>query len=337
MKQRAFEHKFAGRWQRFEDELAALERAGPAGGLRARLGAAEPLPDELDDFPQLYREVCRDLSVAAQRRYSPLLLDRLNELALGGHRQLYARSTEFAAQLARFALHDFPARVRRDRVTVGVAAALFVLPALALFAAVLAGPELVYSLLSPEQVRDFEAMYDPGNQRFGSNRSAASDVQMFGFYIANNIGVGFRTFATGIAWGVGSVFFLIFNGFLLGAVSAHIIHLGYQQTFFSFVIGHGSFEITAIVIAGAAGLKLGHALLAPGRATRLQALRRSAGESVQLVFGVIAMLVIAALLEAFWSSKSAVAPELKLAVGAVLWMLVLLYFLLLGREGEARK
>ncbi|MBW2273119.1 MAG: stage II sporulation protein M [Deltaproteobacteria bacterium] len=335
MKQRAFEQKFSGRWQRFEDELAAMERAGQSKGLRARLGVAEPLPDDMDDFPQLYRELCRDLSLAAQRRYSPLLLDRLNELALGGHAQLYARRNEFGAQLVRFALHGFPARVRRDRVAVGLAAALFVLPALALFALVLVGPELVYSVLSPEQVHGFEAMYDPASERVGSNRSAASDMQMFGFYIFNNIGVGFRTFATGIAWGLGSAFFLLLNGMLLGAMSAHIIHLGYQQTFFPFVIGHGSFELTAIVISGAAGLKLGYALIAPGPTTRVQALQRAAGESVQLVFGVIVMLIAAALLEAFWSSKATIAPGLKLAVGSVLWLVVFLYFLLLGREHES--
>jgi uncharacterized membrane protein SpoIIM required for sporulation len=336
MKQRAFERKFSSRWQRFADELAALERAGQGSGLRERLGVADSLPEDMDDFPQLYREVCRDLSLAAQRRYSPLLLDRLNALALRGHGQLYARTNAFGAQLVRFALHDFPARVRRDRVAVAVAATLFVLPALALFALVLARPELVYSVLSPEQVHGFEAMYDPANERFGAQRSTASDVQMFGFYIFNNIGVGFRTFAAGIVWGLGSAFFLSLNGMLLGAMSAHMMHLGYQETFFPFVIGHGSFELTAIVIAGAAGLKLGHSLVAPGRRTRVQALRYAAAESVQLVFGVIAMLVGAALIEAFWSSKSVLGPELKLTVGAVLWLLVLLYFVLLGRERESR-
>ncbi len=127
---------------------------------------------------------------------------------------------------------------------------------------------------------------------------------MFGFYIMNNIGIAFQTFASGVLLGLGSLFFLLFNGLMIGSVAGHLTQIGYVQTFWPFVIGHGAFELTAITFAGAAGLKLGWALLAPGRLTRGEALRLAARRSVQLIAGVIVLLLLAAFTEACWSSIS---------------------------------
>jgi uncharacterized membrane protein SpoIIM required for sporulation len=334
VKQAAFERAHHERWEAFERQVVALDAREIGSGRRSASSAYENAKRGAD-FPRLYREVCRDLSLARARQYGPELQARLNALALAGHRHLYWRETEFLSAFIRFVAHGFPARVRADSRFIAVASALFVVPGLIFFFAVMANPELVYSLMGADQIRDFESMYDPSAARIGSNRSASSDIQMFGFYIQNNIGVGFRTFASGMLLGVGSAFFLVFNSLLFGGLSAHILHLDYGITFFPFVIGHGSFELTAIVISGAAGLKLGYALIAPGARGRANALRVAASESLELIYGVIAMLVIAALLEAFWSSKSALAPELKLTVGSILWACVLGYFVILGRRREA--
>ena len=155
---------------------------------------------------------------------------------------------------------------------------------------------------------------------------------MFGFYIQNNISVSFRTFASGLVFGIGSAFFLIFNGALIGAVAAHLTSVGFYVTFSTFVIGHGSFELTAIVLSGAAGLKLGHALLAPGQFTRTQALKNAAAIAIRMIYGVIIMLLIAAFIEAFWSSNNSFPAVTKYAVGGCLWFLVICYFLFSGRS-----
>ncbi len=118
-------------------------------------------------------------------------------------------------------------------------------------------------------------------------------------------------------------------------MAGHLTQIGYVQTFWPFVIGHGAFELTAITFAGAAGLKLGWALLAPGRLTRGEALRLAARRSVQLIAGVIVLLLLAAFTEAYWSSISHFEPRVKYAVGAVLWLLVGSYFLFAGRSRHA--
>ena len=331
MKQAAFEEKFGPRWRLLEGQLRALD--GEPGQRRIRT-----LHGAFLDFPQLYRDVCRDLSIAVERSYSPRLLDHLNRLALDGHRHLYRRNAEFGTAFLRFAAIGFPGRIRRDWRFVGVAAALFCVPAFFIFAGILAAPELIYSVMSAEQINGFEMMYDPEARRIGTTgtigteRTAETDVQMFGYYIMNNIGISFRIFASGIAAGFGSALFLVSNGLLLAAVSAHVIHLGFEETFFPFVIGHGAFELSAIVLSGAAGLKLGYALVAPGNTRRVDALRSAAAESVQIIYGVIAMLVVAALLEAFWSSKASIPASAKLVGGAVLWAAVAAYFGFAGRR-----
>lgn len=325
MKQRTFESENRARWEAFEALVSRIDALG-----RLRPSSAEQA--KVAEFPARYLEICRDLAVATDRRYSPKLVDYLNRLSLDGHRVLYTRDPNFALRILHFVVVGFPRALRSEWRLLAASTAFFLVPGLIVGGLVLGFPELVYSAMDAAEVRNFEAMYDPAAEHIGVDRESADDVQMFGFYIFNNIGIAFRAFAGGLFFGVGSALILIFNGVVLGAVSAHILHVGFEETFFSFVIGHGAFELTAIVISGAAGLKLGWALVAPGARTRLASLRHAARESLNLVYGVFGMLVIAALLEAFWSSKASIASELKYAVGAALWGVVLLYFLFAGRR-----
>ena len=198
-------------------------------------------------------------------------------------------------------------------------------------------PELVYNLIPADQVREMQSMYDPVAGHLGrpAERAASEDWMMFGYYVMHNIGIAFQTFASGLLMGVGSAFFLFYNGLVIGAVAGHLSEIGFGQTFWSFVIAHGAFELTAIALAGAAGLELGWALIAPGRLTRTEALKRAARKSVLLICGVMLFLLIAAFIEAYWSSKTSVAPLTKYLVGAGLWILVASYLLFAGRTRHA--
>jgi uncharacterized membrane protein SpoIIM required for sporulation len=196
-------------------------------------------------------------------------------------------------------------------------------------------PGLIYSVMDPGQAGEIESLYDPANRKpgRGAERQADSDFQMFGFYIANNVGIGFRAFASGLVLGLGSALILLFNGVFIGAVAGHLTRLELGSTFWSFVAGHGPYELTAIVVSGAAGLLLGKALIAPGRSTRLAALRANARDAVTLAGGAALMLVLAAVVEAFWSGSGAPAG-VKYGVGLLGWILVILYLGLAGRSGS---
>jgi uncharacterized membrane protein SpoIIM required for sporulation len=158
---------------------------------------------------------------------------------------------------------------------------------------------------------------------------------MFGFYIKNNISIAFRCFAGGMLLGIGTLVVLLFNGMFIGGIAGHLTRLDYIDTFYPFVVGHGSFELTAIVFSGAAGLRLGYAIVNPGPFSRLDALRLAGRDVVPMIYGIVLMLVIAAFLEAFWSSSTLISSATKYGVGAVLWILVLLYCFS-GRRHESR-
>ena len=118
-------------------------------------------------------------------------------------------------------------------------------------------PDLILSVVDAATAAQFEQMYSSAAESIGRTRDAGDDWTMFGFYIRNNVGVAFQCFASGLAAGLGSIFFLVYNGALFGAVAGYLAERGLGDTFFSFVVTHGSFELTAIVLSGAAGLKLG--------------------------------------------------------------------------------
>lgn len=286
----------------------------------------------IEKFAHLYRSICHYHSLAKQRKYSSRLVDKLDDYVVRGHRQLYQKKQNFAYHFIEFFVRDFPVLIRKESKVFWIATALLYVPAIFLSLLIHFLPETVYTIINPAMVIEFEGMYDPSNRILGEAREADTNWYMFGHYINNNIGVSFRTFASGIVLCLGSVFFLFYNGLVFGAVAGHLMNTGYTETFFTFVIGHGSFELTAICISGAAGLKLGYALISPGNMSRLEALKRQSKTAIQLMYGVIIMLIIAAFVEAFWSSNNALSPFIKYSVGLILWTLVASYFLWGGRR-----
>jgi len=217
--------------------------------------------------------------------------------------------------------------VRAHRAYVALAAALFLVPTVLVGLAVDHRPELVLSVVDSRTAEQYARMYSPDNPAIGRQRDAGSNWLMFGFYIKNNIGIAFQCYVTGIVFGLGSLFFLLYNGAIGGAVAGYVSAQGEAGTFFPFIATHSAFELTAIVLAGAAGLRLGHAALLPGRRSRTAALAEAARATSVIIAGAGAMLVIAACLEAFWSSAAWVTPTAKFSMAACCWTLVGFFFL----------
>ncbi|AZC26482.1 MULTISPECIES: stage II sporulation protein M [Pseudomonas] len=324
MKQSLFESRHQPQWQHFEQLLEKLERG------RAKSA-------DCQSFVQDYRRLCQHLALAQERGYSSYLIDPLQQLVLRGHQQLYRQRTAIGANALEFLLAGFPRVVRQEWRLVLIASLLFFISLLGIGVLVYLFPELIYSLVSQQQVTEMQSMYDPSAGRLGraAERASSEDWAMFGYYIMHNIGIAFQTFAGGLLFGLGSLFFLVFNGLIIGAIAGHLTQIGFGQTFWPFVIGHGAFELSAIALSGAAGLKMGWALIAPGRLPRGEALLQAARVSVRLVYGVIVFLLIAAFVEAYWSSMTWPAPWIKYSVGAALWGLVLAYLTLAGRTPHA--
>jgi uncharacterized membrane protein SpoIIM required for sporulation len=317
VKQAPFEAAHASEWSEFELFLDGKKSFDPA------------------EMPARFRRVCQHLALAAERHYSADLVDRLNRLALRGHHALYANRRRESQQVLDFILAGFPRLVRAEWRLVAAAALLFFGPLAALIAVLQAFPDFAHYLLAPEQIANFHEMYDPANRRLGM-READTDVLMFGYYIWNNVRIGFQTFAGGMLAGVGSAWFLGANGVIIGAVAGYLVHAGFGETFWSFVAGHSALELMAIVFSGAAGFRLGLAVIAPGNRSRKAALIAAAKPAVRMMYGAALMFFAAAFVEAFWSPLTEIPYDWKIGVGIGAWVVLLAYFLLAGRTRAAR-
>ncbi len=310
-------------WEAWDRWLAAGRRKLP-------LSAAGSIP--LESLPRAFRALCQDLSLARDRRYSEPLLDELRGRVLAAHRRIYGARRPAGQRGSRFIPHGLPNLVRREAGLALAAALLFLLPLFATLIALQYHPNGVYFLLSPETVGQIEDMYSPDRDVAGRPRGDTDDVMMLAHYIANNVQIDFQCFAAGVAFGLGSVFFLVYNGLVIGAVAGHLTQLGYIETFWGFVAGHSAPELSGVVLSGMAGLKIGLALIAPGRLSRAEAVKRAARPAVHLLYGAAGLTLGAAFVEAFWSPLRTVPVAVKYSVGIGFWILLLAYFTLAGRE-----
>ena len=308
MKQQLFEAQHQATWEQIEE---SLQKPSQPGNSRV--------------LAENYLLLCQHLSIAKERLYDAALVERLNHLVLDLYRELYRYRAESRLNIYAFFKRDFPLAIYRHRYFILVAFLVLVMPGLIAGTWTYIDEDAVYSVLDGPQVRQIERMYDPEARKFGREREADTDIFMFGFYIKNNISVAFRCFAGGIVVGIGTLLVLFFNGMFMGSIAGHLTRLDYVDTFYPFVVGHGSFELTAIVFSGAAGLRLGYAILNPGQLSRLDSLRRAGRDVIPMLYGIVLMLIIAAFLEAFWSSSASLSIATKYTVGAILWALVLVY------------
>jgi uncharacterized membrane protein SpoIIM required for sporulation len=329
IKQSQFQQQHQLAWDHCDDLLNRLDSFKKT---------KRPDASELIHLPDLYSELCQQLAIAQSRCYSPGLIDYLHSLTMRTHDHLYRREFRLGNKILEFVSTDFPRTLRLH-------AGMFALSCLMFFGTMLVFgilcyvyPDLIYSVMDDEQISQMEYMYNPARGHIvgrSQQHEATSRVLMFGYYIRNNTGIGFQTFAGGMLAGIGTAFYLIYNGVVLGAVSGYLTQLGFGAPFWSFVAGHSAFELTAIAISGCAGLLLANAILLPGNQTRRDALRTQAHSAVILMSGAALLFLAAAAVEGFWSPIAEISKPIKYSIGWLLWLLLIVYLLFSGRKTHA--
>jgi uncharacterized membrane protein SpoIIM required for sporulation len=149
--------------------------------------------------------------------------------------------------------------------------------------------------------------------------------------MTNNISVCFATYASGILAGLGTIFEMLLNGFMMGVIGVACFEANMSNMLWSFVAPHGVLELPAIFISGGAGLILGRGLLFPGLLPRRESLAQAGAKSARLIFGVIPTLIVAGTIEAFLSPTHLPAP-LKYIFAAALFSLFAVYLVKSGRK-----
>lgn len=300
-------------------ELDRLLQQAERRGLKSLTAA------EIHQLASLYRAVSGDLARAQQ--LSPRLTQELQALTTRGYAQVYQglRRQEWQA-VRQFYLSGFPAVVQQCAGYVGLATGLFLLAALVAWWYAWHDPAFI-ELIVPDtiirQVRDRQELWM--GSIVGVEPYAASNIMV------NNLRVSFAAVAGGIAAGLGTVYILLLNGINIGAIATLVGQNNLAFPFWAFVFPHGALELPAIFLAGGAGLLLARAILLPGRLRRADALKRYGTQAAQLMFGVVPLLVIAGIIEGFFSPNPAVPDLLKYIAGTGLFAGLVWYC---RRKGE---
>jgi uncharacterized membrane protein SpoIIM required for sporulation len=315
-----FEHKNRERWSEYEALVTLLEK-----------GKADPTAEQL---PRRFRELCLDLSLAESRMYGSRLTERLNALVIRGYETIYRTRRGSMEAIVALVAVKFPQAVRAEWRLFWLCSLVFWLPFFALMLAAEYDIRWIQAVLGSAGMASMEEMYSGRDQQISHLRSEyGSNFMMFCFYIYNNVGIDFRIFAGGMLAGLGTLFYLLFNGVSLGASAGYVNHACNPESFWSFVAGHSSFELLGMIVSGMAGLRLGLAILRPGRLPRVRALAEASKQAMPLIYGAAIMTTLAAVVEGFWSAQP-LPSNLKYAVGVVVWLLHISYFLLAGRGTE---
>ena len=276
-----------------------------------------------------YRSVCADLARARSLGLAPDVQTFLDDLAGRAHNELYSvRAAGLGSNLIRDIVIEFPREIRRQWGFMLVATLLFYGPFVVGFVGAFTSSDFAGMVLP---LQELEAMQD--SYAGSLNRTFGGDAAMAGTYVLRNVGIAFRTFATGALAGLGSVFFLAYNGLVIGTQAGYLQASGIlevRNNFTEFVSGHSAWELTGLCVSGAAGLLLGWTLFAPQGTTVSNSMRRAAPALYRLVLGTAFMITVAATIEGFWSAGPA--PRIvKLVFGVVQWGIVGSWFVFGGR------
>ena len=266
----------------------------------------------------LYRQVAADLSVLRQDSTARTYAQHVNQLLARAHHIIYSGRKTNLLTVFRFLRDEYPAIFQRQ---IGfVLASLGVSVAWGLLGAVItsAHPEFMRMFVSAKMIATMEQHHMWTESVVTIAPLATSAI------MTNNLTVTFIVFASGIVFGLGSFYYLAVNGMMLGVVAAACHQYGMALPLWTFVAPHGALELPSIVIAGAAGFRLGHAMLFPGALRWRDSVARGGIEATRLVSGIIPLLIVAGCLEGFFSPSQA-PVWLKFTVSGLLFSLLLMW------------
>jgi uncharacterized membrane protein SpoIIM required for sporulation len=321
--------RLAGREASWRELDALVDRLVRPGG--GRLQAEQVLR-----LGGLYRAACTDLMLAESHHLPREAVAYLHALVGRAHNAIYRAQGFKFFDWAVALFGTVPHQLRRDPA-LRLAAATF-WGTFLLCALLAAGrPEFAPSVAGEQFLDQLDAMYSEpiGTVREGNGTVERDDTMMTGFYIQHNASIGLQCFAWGLLLGIGSLYELLSNGILLGTAFGHMARSPHAVNFFRFVTAHGPFELTAIVFAGAAGLRLGAGLIDTRGQTRLASLRREAARALPIAGASVLLFVLAAFLEGFVSA-SLLPYSGKAAIALSTAALLALYLALGGREKSFR-
>ena len=294
------------------DRLSWLLNQAAAGGV-GRLSRAE-----LRETALLYRQAASDLSTLRQDTTARAYAELVNQLLARAHHIIYSSRRKGFRRIFDFLRDGYPAIVQRQFRYVLLSLVIMLAGTALGTVLTLARPQFMRHMLGPQMVDTIE------HHKMWTESIVAVAPAESGAIMTHNITVCFISFAGGIVFGLGAIWSMFFNGLLLGVIGVACAQHGMAVDLWSFVAPHGSLELPSIVLAGAAGLRLGRGVAFPGLYRWRDSIALAGVEATRMVAGIIPLLIIAGSLEGFFS-PSAAHVWLKFTVGGTLFTLLLVW------------
>jgi len=316
---RRFRAAREGEWRRLEEILTTAEKK-----------SVKALDDEeLLALPILYRGALSSLSVARETSLDLELITYLEGLCARAYFFVYGVRTSAGSRLAAFFARDWPLAIQSLWRETLVSLAITLIGALAGYLLVVNDPEWYASFVSPDLAagRDFSASAEFLRQQLYDSPGADGLSFFATFLFTHNSQIAIMCFALGFAFGVPTLMLLIQNGAMLGAILALYFSRGLGLEMGGWLIIHGSTEMFAIILAGAAGFRIGWSVVFPGEETRLDAATAAGRSSALAMAGVVAMLACAGMLEGI-GRQIVISDMARYAIGLIMLALWLAYFYL---------
>ncbi|NNB90422.1 stage II sporulation protein M [Corallococcus exiguus] len=318
------------RWQQLESLLDKSE----GEGLR-KLSL-----DEARSLGKLYRAVSSDLLWVRARSGSADVSAYLNDLVGRAYALTYPGRRPRFADVWAFVARGFPALLHHEWRMYVASVLLFLAGAGFGYVGMVVDPDAAHYLV-PGQHMSLDPVKRAADEAAGKGMTVEEQAQFTTFLFTHNIQVAFLAFALGVTLGLGTAVMLFVNGLFLGALAQVYAAKGMAGWFWAWILPHGIPEISAICIAGAAGLVIARGMVAPGGLSRGQALRKEAVTAVKMLFGTLVLFVLAGFIEGTVSQIHP--PKLSVAfkVGFALTVGTGVYAYLLsdwmrGRRGDVR-
>jgi uncharacterized membrane protein SpoIIM required for sporulation len=289
-------------WRELEDLSSLIDKKG-----------IKALPSkDVKRFLYVFRQCSHHLAYARTHFPESRVVSYLNDLTGKSHSHVYGVN-----KLTPVSLFSFPRLLKKYRVYILISFAIFLSGFLTGLFAVMANRDNALIFLQQSMIEGIKNG-SAGNGQW--NNPLVSSFIMF-----NNISVSLKAFVFGITLGIGTIYVLFFNGTMLGSLTAVVYYYGKPLNFWSLILPHGIMELTAIFISGAAGIIIAKSLLLPGEHTRLHSLVNGSKKAVSLVPGIIFMLVIAGIIEGFFTPMN-ISPVSKLLFAGFTGLLLSIYF-----------
>ncbi len=306
MREKQFVEQNKEKWERFERFVA---------------GESKPGPEELNE---LYAHITDDLSYARTYYSRRSIRVYLNSLAQKAYLNLYKNRKGKLGGLGKFWSDTLPLALHRSRRELNISLGVFLL---AVLIGVLSGandPDFARVILGDDYVEMTEQNIAKGDPM--AVYKTSGEMDMFLAITLNNLLVAFRTFVLGAFMGIGTIVILLFNGVMLGSFQYFFVERALLQESFLTIWMHGALEISAIVIAGGAGLTLGRGLLYPGSLPRVQSFQLAARRSMTIMLGLTPIFIAAGFIEGFFTRITQIPDPIRAAFIFLCFVFIGVYF-----------